>query len=354
MPIPDWVIYPDEEWERITPAEAGFRQPEFGALVDRHQPVPSTFWGERHAPDDFGAALTRGGYLVQTWGRSRDYAYQTASVGKAFTRAALGLAVEKLGLNPDEPVCQTWTGAGELSHPHKHLDNEAHCDITWRHLVEHEAGFAVESGYHWRRGLLPDEPWIRKGWTGNPLYDMWSLRRPGRRFYSSAGYVRLGQALTALWGLDLKDILDREILAKIGVPPERWRWLSLAEVYADYDLYPGAPGYAHYADPPHEIRGIVVRGGPGWVCMAAEDLARFGLLVATGGIWKGERILGPEWLVSKSGGNWSTVVGDRVSFVAGARVGTESLPPFLWVPDFEEYHFPEELLDPSVTPGPNP
>ncbi|MBU0610988.1 MAG: serine hydrolase [Armatimonadetes bacterium] len=348
---PDWLVFPEAEWQTCTPAQAGFRQPDFNRTIAAHEPRPSTFWGERHAPDDFGAALTRGGYLVHTWGRADDYRYQTASVGKAFTRAALGLAVEKLGLNSDEPVCRTWTGAGQLSHPHKHLDNEAHRDITWRHLVDHEAGFGIENACHWREGQLPDEDWIRAQWTGDPLFDMYALRPPAKRYYSSAGYVRLGQALTALWDMDLKPLLDRELFSRMGLPPERWQWLTLAEARAARDMYPATPGYADYVDPPYEINGHAVRGGPGWVVMSALDLCRFGLLVATGGWWKGERLLGAEWLISKSGGNHSTVVGDRQSFVAGARVATEGLPDFLWVPDFVEYRFPSGLLDPGRTPG---
>jgi hypothetical protein len=72
MPVPDWVVYPDEEWQTLTRAEAGFREPEFPALVGACPARPSTFWGERHAPGDFGAVLTRGGYIVQRWGRSAD------------------------------------------------------------------------------------------------------------------------------------------------------------------------------------------------------------------------------------------------------------------------------------------
>lgn len=338
------LVYPGEEWMRLTPAEAGFRQPEFDRMVSEYEPRPAAFWGEVHAPEDIGGCLTRAGYLVQTWGRSADYRYQTASVGKAFTKAALGLAVEKLGLDPHEPVWRTWTGAGEFSHPHKQMDAPEHREITWWHLCEHEAGFAIESGYQWRRGEIPEEQWIREGWTGNPTYDMRALRPPGTRFYSSAGYVRLGQALTALWGRDLEALLDRELFGKMDLPAERWDWLTLQQVHADYDMYPGTPGYAHYADQPWEIAGQAVRGGPGWVVMSAEDLARFGLLVATGGYWKGERLLGAEWLQSKSGGNWSTVVGDPTTLVAGARIATEGLPPFLWAPDFVEYRFPRELL----------
>lgn len=351
MSVPDWVVYPDEEWPRLSPAEAGFREQELNDIIAQYEPQPTQFWGESHAPDEFGAVLTRGGYLVYAWGRSNDYRWQTASVGKAFVLALLGLAVEKLGLNPDEPVWRTWTGAGELSHAHKYLDNEVHRDITWRHLVEHTAGFALENANQWRRGMIPDEPWIREKWSGNATYDMYALRAPGERFYSSAGYVRLGQALTALWGMDLKRVLDAELFGKIGIKAENWHWMSLEEVYQSYNLYPEWPGYSQYVDPPLFIRGHVVRGAPGWVYISAEDLARFGLLVATGGEWKGETLLGAEWLTSKSGGNESTMIGDRATFVAGARVATRNLPDFLWVPDFQEYHFPEELIDPAVMPG---
>lgn len=346
----DWLVYPGADWPTLTPAQAGFRQPDFDRIVAAHEPRPSTFWGERHPPGDVAAALTRGGYLVHTWGRAADYRYQVASVGKAFTRAALGLAVEKLGLNPDEPVCRTWTGAGQLSHPHKHMDNETHRDITWRHLVDHEAGFGIENACHWRAGQLPDEDWIRAKWTGDPLFDVYALRPPGQRYYSSAGYVRLGHALTALWDMDLKELLDRELFSKMGLPAERWHWMTLAELHAT-DLYPATPSYADYIDPPFVINGRAVRGTTGGVVMSALDLCRFGLLIATGGVWQGERLLGREWLVSKSGGNWSTCVGCRETLVAGARVATENLPDFLWVPDFVDYRFPEDLIDPEVTPG---
>jgi CubicO group peptidase (beta-lactamase class C family) len=351
MNIPDWVVYPESDWLTTTPEAAGFWQPEFDDATRSYEPAPTTFWGERHGLQDFAAVLTRGGYLVKSWGRTKDYKHQTASVGKAFTWALLGLAVEKLRLNADEPVYCTWTGVGEFSHAHKYLDNEQHRDITWRHLAEHTAGFAVESGYNWRTGEIPDLPWIQQKWTGNPTYDMYALRAPGEQYYSSAGYVRLGQALTALWGMDIKKVLDQELLSKIGIKAENWHWMALEKVYAAYDIYPATPGYGHYVDPPFHIRGSIVRGGPGWVCMSAEDLARFGLLIATGGVWKGEQLLSSEWLISKSGGNESTVIGDRRYFISGSRVATTGLPDFLWVPDFQEYQFPDHLIDPLVVPA---
>ena len=90
--------------------------------------------GEDHSGNQFGAVLTRGGYLVHSWGR-RSYVHHTASVGKALTWAVLGFAVMDGLIDPDEPIHRYWTGHGELSHPHKYLNAGYHKTLTWRHLI---------------------------------------------------------------------------------------------------------------------------------------------------------------------------------------------------------------------------
>ena len=67
--------------------------------------------GERQWGADM---LTQGGYLVHTWGDPA-YKFQSASLGKCITRALFGLSVEAGLLHPDEPICKTWTGRGQLS-----------------------------------------------------------------------------------------------------------------------------------------------------------------------------------------------------------------------------------------------
>ena len=77
-----------------------------------------------------------------------------------------------------------------------------------------------------------------------------------------------------------------------------------------------------YLDPPFEIDGHVVRSGPGWAVISASDLARFGHLVATQGVWMGERLLGAEWFRGHGGGNRS---GESKHFTAMGVVATEGL-----------------------------
>jgi CubicO group peptidase (beta-lactamase class C family) len=335
--IPDWVVYPEVEWIEITPAEAGFDAVQFQEMTS--QVVGAAWEGEVHKGNQWGAVLCRGGYLVRAWG-DPGYKYQTASLGKAFTWAVFGLAVDEGLVRPDDLIHQTWTGEGQLSHAHKHLNEGHHVKLAWRHLLGpkdryiHYGGFPVTNGYYWRRGSSAQS--VREAgksvpewanWTGDPLYDNYCHAEPGTvGIYSSGGLWRLSQALTALWNQDLKQVLDERLFRHMGIPANRWDWLPGKVVHDTVDFYPHMPGYGGYLDPPYEIDGHVVRGGPGWVLMSPLDLARFGLLVATQGVWKDVRLIGSEWMRSHSGGNQSLVAGDPETFISMGVVTTAGLP----------------------------
>ncbi|NKB65440.1 MAG: hypothetical protein GKR89_00125 [Candidatus Latescibacteria bacterium] len=314
--VPEWVIYPEEDWLPIAPAAAGLDEDQFGSFIAGLNVEGAAFGGEDHSNGRFGAVLTRGGYLLHQWG-DRHYRHQTASTGKAFVRALVGFAAADGLLDPDEPVGRSWTGAGQLSHAHKHLDQGFHRRLTWRHLLgpRDEAvqygGFPMELGIRWRQkctGLegadrVPGVPeWAQ--WSGDPFYDLYAHAEPGTvGLYSSAGFWRLGQALTHVWGRDLKDVLQERLFDLIGIPPQRWDWLSGGYIKEQKYLYPTIPDAYTYLDPPYEMGACPVRSGPGWVVISAGDLARFGHLNATDGQWKGIQIIDPEWLRGHGGGN---------------------------------------------------
>ena len=339
--IPDWVTYPEDDWTQITPEEAGFDPGKFTNWLATLDVKGASFLGEDHSGERYGAVLTRGGYIVHSWG-DRHYRHHTASVGKALTWIALGCAAEDGLLDPDEPIHKTWTGAGELSHEHKHLDRGHHLKLTWRHLVGrrdesvHWGGFPFEIGVRWaekRTGLEEADTvdgvaeWAT--WTGDPFYDCYSHVEPGTRsIYSSAGFWRLGQALTHVWGRDLKDVIQERLFDAIGIPYERWDWLFGSDVKDQKYFYPGLPDTYTYLDPPYEIGGVPVRSGPGWVVLSASDLARFGHLNATRGIWKGERVTDPDWLRGHSGGNKCGASGESEHFTALGVVTTIGLPDY--------------------------
>ena len=114
---PDWVVYPDEDWQTIEPGAAGIDSLGFKRYLEGLDVRGAEFGGEDHSGQKWGAVLTRCGYLLHVWG-DPGYRAQTASTGKAFAYALLGLAVSAGLVAPDAPIHRSWIGAGELSHDH--------------------------------------------------------------------------------------------------------------------------------------------------------------------------------------------------------------------------------------------
>jgi CubicO group peptidase (beta-lactamase class C family) len=288
--------------------------------------------------------LVRGGYLVHTWG---DPTFRTpsASLGKCLTRALVGITADAGLVDPDAHICQTWTGRAQLSHPGKYLNEGLHRTVTWRDLLDHKGGFVLESGYHWRtRTGFHEELPAGVKWTGHAMPDNYAQTPPGVVRYSSAGYWRLGQALTALWGRDLKQVLDERLFSALGIPAERWGWTPGRTLYDTRDWYPDFPGYGEYVDPPWEIGGVIVRGGPGWVVMSPLDLARFGLLVATRGVWQGRQVVGAEWLQGHGGVDIHVVGGDPDTLVAVAKTNIRAFPFGNEIGWHGRFEFPRSLI----------
>ena len=336
--IPDWVTFPEEDWETINIMEAGIEPDGFNDWINTLNVNGANFGGEDHSAKQFGTVLTRGGYIIHSWG-DRNYNFHTASVGKTLCWVLLAFAIQDGMVDPDELVSKTWSGEGQLSHPHKYLNEGFHKSLTWRHLIGfkfgslHYGGFPMELGVRWkekRTGLeeanavtgIPD--WAT--WTGDPSYDLYSHAEPGTvGLYSSAGFWRLGQALTVLWNRDLKDIIDERLFSKIGIASDRWDWYTGQTIKSQKYFYPDIPDSYTYLDPPYQINGNPIRSGPGWVVINASDLARFGHLLATRGNWKGEQIVSPEWLRGHGGGNKSGVSGESVNYTALGVVTTTGI-----------------------------
>jgi CubicO group peptidase (beta-lactamase class C family) len=245
---------------------------------------------------------------VHTWG-DPDRVFDSASAGKPLISIALQLAIDRgLIANADELVHRYWTGAGQLDAPHKHLDTGYHASLTFAHLHDMQGGFPVSNGTSWGRGEDVPE-WAH--WTGDPAADNYAHAEPGHhRRYSSGARWRLAQALTAIWGRDLERVLSEELFTKMDLPKERWTMRSGRYLAQKRDYYEDHPGYGSFCDPPYEIGGQTIRGGGGWLVMSPKDLARLGLLIATRGIWKAQRLISDtRFLSGWGGGNGSQVDG---------------------------------------------
>ena len=300
------INFPQSEWQYITPKKAGIDSFRWKLWNARQNSRGSNKFGEQHNANEWGIVLAKDGYIVKTWGNP-DYLYQSASVGKAFTKIALQLAIDE-GLieSENDLVKNYWTGENLLSHESKYLDRAHHNFLTFSHLWKHEGGFPISNGYKWlQKSDVP--PWA--DYTGDPIVDNYAHIKPGTKyFYASGGYWRLTQALTAIWGRSLKDVLDDKLFSKMNIPPERWNWLSGREVRENVNFYPEMPDYGAFIDPPYEIAGHPCVGGGGWVVMSPKDLARVGTLINTRGVWRGERLISDtELLAGHRGGNDSNL-----------------------------------------------
>jgi len=167
--------------------------------------------------------------------------------------------------------------------------------------------------------------------------------------YSTGGQWRLNQAMTYILGENLKDFLDRELFQPMGIDAGDWYWLSGADVYSNAPppnaapgqtaLYPSWSGgdswYGCFIDAPYVIDGHTVTGGGGWVGMSPKDLARVGLLLASGGWWDGQQLITDTDLVdghagcggsdlSGAGGQnmfaWGRVATNGVSFPSSSLI----------------------------------
>ena len=245
---------------------------------------------------------------------------------------ALQLAIDEgLIKSSDDLVKDYWNGVGVLNYPLKYLDRGNHVGLQFNDLVVMRGGFPVTNGFFWNNQHAVPQ-WA--SWTGDPDFDNYAHVAPGvTHHYSSGGYWRLAQALTAIWGKDLKRVLDEKIMSKIGIPASQWDWLTGRDVRETVSFYPDQARYGGFLDPPYDVNGHPVRGGPGWAVMSALDFARLGLLMATGGKWKGEQLIsrieqGSEGVSANAVQGWGAVVG-RDAYIAFGKVATGFQDPTL-------------------------
>lgn len=321
--VPDWVTFPGERWERITPEKAGLDVLKWDAWLARQEPAGHESWGQ-NPKREFGVVIARGGYLIKVFG-DPDFKINSASVGKAFTSFALQLAIDEgLIQSADDPLHRYWTGAGRMDAERKRMDRGHHRLLTFFHLHAMKGGFPISNGWFWSEKR--DVPsWAT--WTGDPTADNYAHVEPGtQRRYSSGGRWRLSQALTAIWKMELKDVLDEKLFGRMGIKPDAWGWTTGKQLHDDRRWYPGMPGYGLFCDPPYEINGRRVQGGGGWVVMSASDLARIGLLVAARGEWNGKRLIGDTPLVGgHAGGNKSLMNGWSETMFSWGQVTTAGI-----------------------------
>lgn len=200
--------------------------------------------------------VVRNGRQVAAWGDPAKM-HDIKSATKSFGSILLGLAVRDRKLAIEQAVHPILpelgvppvggAGAGWLD------------EIRVLDLAAHTAGFAKTGGY----SDLLFRP--RTAWS-----------------YSDGGVNWLADLLTVTFTQDLQLVLRSRVLDPIGVPGTALKWTP-----------------NRYREP--QLRGITRRTLSSGIITNVDTMARIGLLMARGGVWKQRAILAAPYLATATG-----------------------------------------------------
>jgi CubicO group peptidase (beta-lactamase class C family) len=285
------------DWQRITPASAGFDADRLAAAVafavahetpwkrDIHEQLQAGSFepppdneiigptAPRGAPNGL---ILRGGRIVASWGDTRRVD-MTFSVAKSYLSILAGLAVAD-GLIPDldEPIGHLVQDGG--------FEGAHNGAITWRHMLQQTSEW--EGSLFGKSDIIDRYRLLATEFRGHPDHRKGQprpLQPPGTFWeYNDVRVNRLSLALLRRFGTALPSVFAERVMQPIGASTE-WRWEGYRTSFV-------------------EIGGRQVQsvsGGGHWgggVFIHAEDQARVGLMMRRGGMWSERRVLPESWV----------------------------------------------------------
>lgn len=213
--------------------------------------------------------IIKNGYIVAQWG-DVDRVDMTFSVAKSYLSTVAGLAVDaRLIKNVDDKVDRyVWDGKFDGVHNSK---------ITWRHLLTQSSD--------WSGCLFDICDWAdRPPRTGG--IDDWRSRKlnePGTVYkYNDVRVNLLAYSLLQVWRKPLPVVFKEKIMEPIGASTT-WRWYGYENSFVNVDglMIQSVSGGGHFG---------------GGLFINTYDHARFGLLFARRGKWKGMQLLSEQWI----------------------------------------------------------
>ncbi len=217
-------------------------------------------------------------------GASRDSTHNPRSVGKTFTAAILGIAIDEGYIKSlDQPLGDFYN----LDTYDNYSQKKA--EVTLRHLVTMTSGF---DGFDFERDSLgneenmyPQDDWVE--WTLN--LPMAKDRYPGDEWrYFTAGIVVLGDILNKVLPGGLEAYAHNKLFGKIGITNYEWQHT------------------------PQRVANTA-----GGIQLTPLDFAKFGELHRNQGRWGNENIIPASWVKA-------TLRPDVETTITGNRYG------FLW------------------------
>lgn len=257
----DGAYWPTKEWRTAAPEQVGMNSKE---LVKAIEYLASP----EYRVD--GMAVIKNGYIVaEAYFRSfkKGATHDSASVGKSFTSALLGIAIDK-GLVPgvDAKLCQYF--------------DQWDCDAA----DDTRSRIAIRNALTLTTGLKWHEDWSKFDFRTNDALKMIASRKflgyvlaregvtePGETFtYSTGDPMLISGVLSKVTGMSALEFAQKNLFQPIGITSARWN--SDSEGYT--------PTF-------------------GMLQLTVRDYARFGYLYLNKGTWEDKQIVSEQW-VSKS------------------------------------------------------
>jgi CubicO group peptidase (beta-lactamase class C family) len=234
---------PGAEWERATPAEAGFDAGRLQEAMD---------YGTTQA--SYAVRVYRHGCLVaedRFAPVNRTQRYESWSMAKSVTSMLFGRAMTMGLIAPEDPVGSLLPQA-----------DRAHGAISMRDLLTMTSGLEWNGFRDYNIFTMPDRV--------NDALTLRTVRPRGTYYeYAQSAVALLAEAVGRSAGEDPQAFFQREVLDPIGIQAENWHWTR---------------------DRAGHIAGFM------GVNMRPDDFGRLGELMRRGGVWRGRRILSDEYV----------------------------------------------------------
>ena len=229
---------PGEDWQRATPAEVGMDAAKMQEAID---------YGSTQ--ESFAIRVYRHGCLVgedRLAAANRDTQYESYSMAKSVTSLIFGRAMTMRHVSPDDLVGSLVPEA-----------DAKHGAISMHDLLTMTSGLRWNGFRDYNIFTMPDR--VRDALT------LETVKKPGTYFeYAQSAVALLAEATGRATGEDFQHFGQRELMNRIGIPADEWRWVR---------------------DPAGHVMGFY------GVNMKADDFGRLGDLLRRGGVWNGKRLL---------------------------------------------------------------
>lgn len=202
--------------------------------------------------------VRQGSVIAEGWWApySADHPHLLYSLTKSFTSTAVGIAVDDGALSLDDRLIDV------LSEYRSVKLNEQARRLTVRHLLTMTTGHH-EDTLEQAWASSPDD--LVRGFLGMPF----AVVEGSRHMYDNATTFVLARMVERVTGRSLPDFLDEKLFAPMGIRHAEWDRVKTGKAFGFHGLH-----------------------------LTTEAIAAFGELMRVGGVWRGQRLISPEWIAA--------------------------------------------------------